>query len=73
MLHTTHTARITGPIEVVAHDGHARTIPVGPCLVEELSADLVDIVWGAAGEKSAVVPTAAAEDAEREGWLVLLD
>jgi hypothetical protein len=73
MLHATHTARVTGPIEVVAHDGHARTIPVGPCLVEELNGDLVDIVWGAAGEKSAVVPTTAAEDAERDGRLVLLD
>ena len=73
MPHHTHSARVTDPIRVVADDGHARTIPVGPCLVEELDGDLVDVVWGRAGEKSLVMPTTQIESAEREGKLVLLD
>jgi hypothetical protein len=71
--HQTHSARVIDPIRVVASDGHARTIPPGPCLVEELEGDLVDIVWGRAGEQSIAVPTTQAERAEREGKLVLLD
>ena len=73
MTYHTHSARITDPIRVVANDGRAQTIPPGPCLVEELEGDLVDIVWGLAGEKSLVMPTTQAESAEREGKLVLLD
>jgi hypothetical protein len=73
MLHQTHSARVTGPLRIVAHDGHPRTIPVGPCLIEELDGDLVDLVWGRAGEKSVVVPTVEVESAEREGKLVMLD
>jgi len=71
--HWTRSARVTGPISFVAPDGRQRTIPVGPCLVEELEGDLVDLVWGPAGEKSAVLPTTEAERAERDGRLVLLD
>lgn len=70
---STHTARVIDPIRFVAPNGRARTIPIGPCLLEELEGDLVDIVWGPAGEKSAVLPTTEAETAEREGKLVLLD
>jgi hypothetical protein len=73
MSHHTHTARVTNPIRVVAHDGRARTIPVGPCLIEELEGDLVDVVWGRTGEKSLVMPTTQVQSAEREGKLVLLD
>jgi hypothetical protein len=71
--HLTHSARVTDPITFVAPNGRTRTIPVGPCLVEELEGDLIDLVWGVAGEKSAVLPTTEAERAEREGRLVLLD
>ncbi|CAM5798119.1 hypothetical protein [Rhizobacter fulvus] len=73
MLHETHSARVTGPLRVVAHDGQALTIPVGPCLIEELDGDMVDLVWGRAGEKSVVVPTVEVESAERDGTLVRLD
>lgn len=70
---STRTARVTDPITFVAANGRKRTIPVGPCLIEELDGDLVDLVWGPAGEKSAVLPATEAERAERDGKLVLLD
>lgn len=71
--HATHVARVLGPITFTGSNGRARTIPVGPCLVEELEGDMVDIVWGAAGEKSAVLPSTEAEAAEQAGNLLLLD
>ncbi len=72
MIHT-HSARVTDPISFVAVDGHQHTIPVGPCLIEELEGDCIDIIWGRAGEKSAVMPTTEAASAERQGKLVMLD
>ena len=69
----THTARITGPIHFVARNGHDDTIPLGPCLVEELSDQVADIVWGQAGEESVVLPMREIESAEQTGKLVLLD
>jgi hypothetical protein len=73
MARPTHMARVTGRITFVASDGREHTIPMGPCLIEERGGDLVDIVWGYAGEESTVLPNAAADMAEREGHLVLLD
>lgn len=73
MPHSTHTARVIDPITFVAPNGRTDTIPVGPCLVEELNGNRVDLVWGSAGEKSAVLPITEAERATREGRLVLLD
>ncbi|MES2992498.1 MAG: hypothetical protein V4844_13845 [Pseudomonadota bacterium] len=73
MLHHTHSARVTGSLTLLAQDGQRQTIPAGPCLIEELEDDLVDLVWGRAGEKSLVVPTTEVESAERDGKLVLLD
>lgn len=72
-LHSTHTARVTGPITFVSPNGRKQTIPIGPCLLEELDGDCVDLVWGPAGDRSAVMPSVEAERAEREGKLVLLD
>jgi len=73
MTHATHIARVTGPITFRAENGRERTIPLGPCLVEERDGDQVDIVWGRAGENSTVLPTTEAEAAERAGHLMLLD
>lgn len=70
---TPHPARVTDPFAITGTDGRTHKIPVGPCLIDELEGDLVDLVWGKAGEKSAVVPTIEAERAERAGKLVLLD
>ncbi|HKX39621.1 MAG TPA: hypothetical protein VJO99_00565 [Burkholderiaceae bacterium] len=69
----THTARITGPIHFVGRNGCDDTIPLGPCLVEELSDQVADIVWGQAGEESVVLPMREIESAEQTGKLVLLD
>ena len=71
--HPTHTARVTGPITFADPNGRTHTIPIGPCLIEELDGDRVDLVWGPAGERSAVLASTEAERAEREGRLVLLD
>ena len=69
----THTARVTGPIHFVDPNGRDDTIPLGPCLVEELSGQIADIVWGYAGEESVVLPMREIESAEQTGKLVLLD
>jgi hypothetical protein len=71
--HSTHTARVIGPITFIGSNGRKRTIPIGPCLLEELDGDRVDLVWGPAGDRSAVLPSVEAQRAEREGRLVLLD
>jgi hypothetical protein len=73
MPHTTHVARITGPIPYISTGGKRANIPPGPCLVEEQDGDLVDIVWGPQGERSTVLPAQVFEAAERNGDLVLLD
>ena len=73
MSHATHSARITGPIAYLSTGGKRANIPLGPCLVEELDDDQVDIVWGPRGERSTVLPVQAVEAAEESGHLVLLD
>ena len=64
---------ITGPIHFVGRNGRNDTIPLGPCLIEELSDQVADIVWGQAGEESVVLPMREIESAEQTGKLVLLD
>ncbi|HET6599644.1 MAG TPA: hypothetical protein VFG60_06740 [Burkholderiaceae bacterium] len=69
----TVSARIVAPIPFVALDGKADLIPAGPCLLEQLDERRVDVVWGQAGEDSAVLQLAEVETAERAGKLVVLD
>jgi hypothetical protein len=69
----THNARITGPVSYTAAGGTARTIPLGPCLVEQVDPQLVDIVWGARGQRSAALPLREVVAARDLGNLVLLD
>lgn len=73
MATTTHSARITGPVNYRAASGHLQHIPIGPCLVEKTDGRAVDIVWGAHGQRSAALPPEAIEAAQDEGRLVLLD
>jgi hypothetical protein len=70
---TTHNARITGPVAYLAPSGTQDTIPLGPCLVEQLDAQWVDIIWGTQGQSSAALPVDAVRTAQHEGHLVLLD
>ena len=73
MVHTTHSARITGPVAYLSTGGKRANIPLGPCLVEELDGEVVDVVWGPTGERSTMIPLQALEAAEERGDLVLLD
>jgi hypothetical protein len=73
MASITHTARVTGPVRYVNPQGKTDTLPLGPCLVEQVDEKLADIIWGHAGEESAVVPMKVVETAEMNGDLVLLD
>jgi hypothetical protein len=73
MPHTTHTARITGPVAYLSTGGKRANIPLGPCLVEEVDEQTVDIVWGPQGERSTVLPLQEFEAAEESGNVVLLD
>jgi hypothetical protein len=73
MAHTTHSARITGPVRYVEADGAKAVIPLGPCLVEQLDGRSVDIFWGDSGDKTAALTFEDLEAAEGSGHLVVLD
>lgn len=73
MSNSTHSARVVAPIPYTSAVGRKGSIPPGPCLIEELDNDHVDIVWGRRGERSAVLPTPVVAAAEECGRLVLLD
>ena len=45
----------------------------GPCLLERLDNRLIDIVWGARGQRSAALPVEDIEAAQQYGDPVLLD
>jgi hypothetical protein len=73
MARTTHSARITGPVDYLTTSGKPMTIPRGPCLVEQGDGQPVDIVWGASGQNSTLLPPEDLASAERGGHLLLLD
>ncbi len=69
---TTHSARITGPLTYAKADSAKANIPIGACLVEQISGGLVNIVYGATGQSSAALPVEDVEAAAKQGHLVLL-
>lgn len=71
--YTTHSGRITGPVHYCAEGGRDATIPLGPCLVEQLDGRSVDIVWGESADHTAAVSQEALEAALGNGDLVILD
>jgi hypothetical protein len=73
MTRTTHHARILGPIPYGTESGKQGNIPLGPCLVEQVDGRLVDVIWGASGQKSVGLPLKDIEAAADHGHLVLLD
>jgi hypothetical protein len=73
MSHTSHHARITAPLPYLATGGHQHHIPTGPCLVEHLGGQAMDVIWGAQGQNSAVLSLAQIVAARDGGQLVLLD
>jgi len=70
---TLRNARITGAIRYKAEDGQSHEIPLGPCLVEQLDERLIDIIWGANGQRSALLPVEDVKSARDQGKLLLLD
>ena len=70
---TTHSACITGPVPYRAASGHKGNIPLGPCLLERLDNQWIDIVWGARGQRSAALAVEDIEAAQQHGHLILLD
>ena len=73
MSRTTYSARITGPLHYTTSSGKQVDVPLGPCLIEQLDGQRVDIVWGSSGEKSAELAFKELEAAEECGNLVVLD
>jgi len=47
MSRTTYSARITGPLHYTTSSGKQADVPLGPCLIEQVDGQRVDIVWGA--------------------------
>ena len=70
---STHSARITGPVSYLAEGGHKVSIPLGPCLVEQVDDRSIEIVWGAHGQSSTALPVTAIKAALVDGNLALLD
>jgi hypothetical protein len=73
MVPTTQTARIIVPITVAGAAGDPVTVPPGPCLLERINSRIVDLIWGATGQKSARFPVEELKSAAERGDLVLLD
>jgi hypothetical protein len=71
---TTHHARIVGPVTyLAAGSGRRQNIPIGPCLVECVGGQLIDIIWGARGQSCVALPVEEIQAAQDHGHLVLLD
>ena len=73
MAHTTHGARVIGPLHYLASGGVSASIPLGPCLVEQVDGRSVDICWGDIGDQYAKLSFEELEAAEGKGLLVILD
>ena len=73
MPHTMHSARIIGPIPYSKSDGKTGTIPIGPCLIEQVDEHSFDVIWGARGQSSAALRVEDVKAAADVGNLVLLD
>lgn len=73
MTHTMHSARIIGPIPYSKSDGKTGTIPIGPCLIEQVDEHSFDVIWGARGQSSAALRVEDVKAAADVGNLVLLD
>ncbi len=73
MAHTTHGARVIGPVHYLNAGGIDVSIPLGPCLVEQFDGRSVDIFWGDIGDQRAELSFKDLEAAEGRGNLVILD
>jgi hypothetical protein len=69
----TRTAKVTTPIEYAKPNGKTGYIPIGPCLIELVNDDCIDVVWGARGQISTTLPNEQVVSAAKRGDLVFLD
>ena len=66
------SARIVGPVAYVQGGGKQANIPLGPCLVEPIDEQRVDVIWGKRGQRSAVLSLHDLKAATSSGHLVLI-
>ena len=66
------SGRIVGPVPYVQTGGKWANIPLGPCLVDPIDEQSVDVIWGASGQRSAVLSIRDLQAATSSGHLVLL-
>jgi hypothetical protein len=69
----THPAHIAGPVACRGGTGRQQKIPFGPCLVETVDRQSIEVVWRARGERSASLPLKEVVAARHLRHLVLLD
>lgn len=67
------SGRIVGPVRYVQDGGKPANIPLGPCLLDPIDDQRVDVIWGARGQRSAVLSIQDLHAATSSGHLVLLD
>ena len=65
------SGRIIGQAHVVDFGGKSVSIPDGPCLLEQIDGDRVDVIWGESGQHSVVLSKVALEAAAATGRLLL--
>lgn len=68
----TRCERITGPVLYLGGGGRKQRIPLGPCLIEDMGERLVDVIWGARGQRSVAIPIEEIEAAQNLGYLEIL-
>jgi hypothetical protein len=73
MTMSTRSARVISPISYEKSNGKKGTIPEGPCLVEQIGEDRIDIVWGDKGQRSTSLNNAEIAAAAKMGSLIFLD
>jgi hypothetical protein len=49
------------------------SIPNGPCLIEQIDENSIDVIWGARGQNSTRLKTDEVESAAMRGNLVFCD
>jgi hypothetical protein len=70
---STRSAKVVAPISYEKDNGKMGLIPKGPCLIEKIDDDRIDVVWGAQGQSSTVLKTEDILSATTNGKLIFLD
>jgi hypothetical protein len=73
MTMSTRSARVIAPISYEKSNGKKGTIPPGPCLIEQIDEDHIDVVWGDKGQRSTMMNTHEIATAATDGSLIFLD